>query len=67
MIYPDHEIIQTVRSLFRFNNSCNTDMLFQKQVMIKYTNFFALVWYTNKNIRFSNLIHIYVGHQFILI
>lgn len=48
MKYPDHEIIQIVRSLFCINNSCNKDILFQKQVMI---NFCALVWYTNKNLR----------------
>lgn len=65
MKYPDHETIQIVK--FRFNNSCNTDMLFQKQVMIKYIDFCAFVWYTNKNLRLSHLVYKYIRHQFILV
>jgi len=55
MKYLDHEIIQTVGSVFRFNDSYNTDMAFQKQVLTKYIHFFiidvcTLVWLTNKYI-----------------
>jgi len=42
MKYLDHEIIQIVRSVLRFNDSYNTDMPFQKQVITKYINFFII-------------------------
>jgi len=57
MKYLDPEIVKIVRSVFRFNNYCNTDMSFQKisydHTYYIHIKFFALVRSKNRLIALS--------------